>query len=229
MSDIANTTNGTDKLRTELDALARDQEHLYRQLLNAREHITQHESDVQNALREFRANPSPHAPVPASPQSDQQRVTNKYLHYQQLIGQIRQVIYDSVPPGVTLLVVSRGDEDLVKLEGYTGWHFPRGADGRYAGFYPKDSVAAIEHLEALRAAGGGYLVFPQTAFWWLDHYDDFKQHLEKNYRVLVRRAEACLVFELSAPSVTNRPSPRRAVRKGRKTTASGNGNGKHKC
>ena len=58
----------------------------------------------------------------------------------------------------------------------------------YAGHHPADSEAAIHHLEDLRAAGRAYLV-PATSSWWLDHYDDFRNHLERHDRCIVDHPE----------------------------------------
>lgn len=92
------------------------------------------------------------------------------------------------------MVVSRGDEALLRFEGRHGWHFPRALDGRYAGYHPADSTAAISHLEELRRLGAEYFVLPSTAFWWLEHYEDLRRHLDR-YQVLVRDDD-CLVFHL---------------------------------
>ena len=74
---------------------------------------------------------------------------------------------------------------MVKFgDGRRGWHFPQAAKGEYAGHHPADSAAAIEHLESLRAKGGQYLLFPATAFWWFEHYRDFKQYLDARYAAI---------------------------------------------
>lgn len=119
------------------------------------------------------------------------------LDYRQLAGRLRRVVRDAVPAGATVLVVSRGDDELVDLDDRAVWHFPRDADGEYRGHHPRDSVEAIAHLEELRAGGGEFLVFPQTAFWWLDHYGDFARHLEDRYRPVARDVETCIVYELT--------------------------------
>ena len=41
-------------------------------------------------------------------------------------------------------------------------------------------------------------MFPATAMWWLTHYDGLRQHLEDNYRVALRRDDACLIFDLES-------------------------------
>ncbi|HEX6385858.1 MAG TPA: glycosyltransferase family 4 protein, partial [Anaerolineae bacterium] len=119
-----------------------------------------------------------------------------YFHYQQLVQQIEQLISQILPSTATVLVVSKGDDDLLRLGGRTGWHFPQSEDGLYAGYYPRDSQAAITHLEALRGRGGQYLVFPATAFWWLDHYVHFCWHLDRRYQCICRD-DCCIVYRLA--------------------------------
>ena len=99
------------------------------------------------------------------------------------------------PPGANILVVSRGDEALLAVSGRAGWHFPQDERGQYAGFYPADSAAAIEHLERVRARGGDFLLFPRTAFWWLDHYADLARYLDQRYR-LIWRDDRCVIYRL---------------------------------
>ena len=81
-----------------------------------------------------------------------------------------------------MLVATRGDDAFLAFDGRRGWHFPRDRDGKYAGYYPADSEAAIAHLEELRAQGATHLVLPRTAFWWLDHYEGLHEHLDAAYR-----------------------------------------------
>src|SRR5207249_1387627 len=95
-----------------------------------------------------------------------------------------------------VLVVSKGDAALLELGGRPGWHFPRADDGRFAGFYPADGREAIDHLEALRAKAAGHLLVPDTAFWWLEHYGEFRDHLDRHYR-RVHSDDRCVLFDLS--------------------------------
>jgi len=117
------------------------------------------------------------------------------------IAQVRRVVRRVVPADATVLVVSRGDENLVKLRGCRMWHFPQTEDGVYAGHHPADSAEAIAHLESLRAKGAGYLLIPRPAFWWLEYYSQFKDHLERQYSPSVRDSETCLVFNLGGSHV----------------------------
>ena len=112
------------------------------------------------------------------------------------VVRFREVVRDTVPEDATVLVVSRGDSELLKLGGRRAWHFPQRADGVYAGYYPPDSAAAIAHVEALRTRGGEFLAFPSPAAWWLEHYDGLAEHLEKNYELVVRDETAGAIYAL---------------------------------
>jgi hypothetical protein len=114
-------------------------------------------------------------------------------------ARVREVIRGAVPAGSVVLVVSRGDEGLLGLEGRTAWHFPRDAEGRYAGHHPGSSSEAVRHLETQRALGAGYLAFPCTAFWWLEHYEGLRRHLEECSRIVAYQKDACLVYALGNP------------------------------
>src|SRR5439155_18923763 len=96
----------------------------------------------------------------------------------------------------TVLVVSKGDNELLKLDGRQSWHFPRGEHGAYAGHYPADSASAIAHLESLIAQGGQFLLFPNTAFWWLEYYDAFREYLDRCHSRIAADAR-CVIFKLS--------------------------------
>jgi hypothetical protein len=130
-------------------------------------------------------------------------VPGKYFLYQQLIRRIRDVARTNLPPGATVVVVSRGDEALLELgDGRSGWHFPQQDGGVYAGYYPADDAEAIDHLEELRSSGGEFLLFPETSFWWLEHYRGFREHLEERYQPFVREEGTCMIFALGEPPET---------------------------
>ena len=81
----------------------------------------------------------------------------------ELIQRIREVVDTTLPSNAKVIVVSRGDSDLLNLGGRQAWHFPQTEDGVYAGYYPADCTEAIAHLEVLRAKGGNFLFFPSPA------------------------------------------------------------------
>jgi hypothetical protein len=128
------------------------------------------------------------------------------LPYEEVVGRIPALVEELTPVGAIVLVVSKGDEDLVRLEGRAGWHFPRAGTGQYAGHHPPDGGWAVEHVEALRAAGGAYLVLPATYFWWLEHYPELDQHLRTHYERLPCEEEVCRVYRLlDTPALPPRP------------------------
>jgi hypothetical protein len=113
------------------------------------------------------------------------------------IQQERKALHSALatlPAEATVLVVSKGDEELLELDGRKGWHFPQTEDGTYAGHYPADGAEAITHLETLRAKGGDFLLFPNTACWWLDHYEKFKQRLDACCG-RIWEGESCLIYK----------------------------------
>ncbi|HZT08337.1 MAG TPA: hypothetical protein VFC51_15030 [Chloroflexota bacterium] len=133
--------------------------------------------------------------------------------YRGLIRRVREVVQTIVPAGAIVAVVSRGDDDLLDFDGREGWHFPRNADGVYAGYHPADSDEALAHLELLRAKGAGYLLFPSTAFWWLDHYVDFAAHLTSRH-TRIWGDRRCMVFGLDGQPAEQAPPPRGPEQRG---------------
>lgn len=116
----------------------------------------------------------------------------------QVIERVHGLARTELPPGSTVLLVSRGDERLVELPGCRGWHFPQAAGGQYAGHHPADSEDAVEHLEDLRARGAEFLVVPATSAWWLDHYAGFAHHLDDRYARLAERSDGYVLFSLAS-------------------------------
>lgn len=116
--------------------------------------------------------------------------------YLDTVTQIREAATTTLPTDATVIVISKGDDQLLNLNGRRAWHFPRANNGLYAGHYPLDSAAAIEHLETLRANGANYLLMPNTAFWWFDHYPELKEHLDKTYKCISTH-DCCVIYQLS--------------------------------
>jgi hypothetical protein len=147
----------------------------------------------QNMLEEARA---ADLDLMSSQYSSYQELS-KHIHYRRLIRRIRETVHTALPPGATVVVVSKGDEELLELgEGRRGWHFPQNEEGVYAGYYPAGDYEAIAHLEELRDRGAGFLLFPQTALWWLEKYEGFGRHLDSCYR-RVWEDEACIIYGLA--------------------------------
>jgi GT2 family glycosyltransferase len=118
------------------------------------------------------------------------------LTYQDMISRIRQAVASTVPAGATVLVVSKGDDELLELPGRNGRHFPQVDDGTYSGHSPANDQEAIAHLEFLRTTGAAFLVIPATSFWWFEHYRQFHKHLTARYSAALRETDTCLIFSL---------------------------------
>jgi len=130
--------------------------------------------------------------------------------YTRLVRRIAEIVEAELPAGARAVVISKGDDALLDLGTVNARHFPSAADGQYAGHHPADSAAAIAHLEAQRVAGAEFLILPRTSFWWLEYYDGFRTHLERQYRLIVSRQDTCLIFGLQAPiqnGPTQSPAP----------------------
>jgi hypothetical protein len=115
--------------------------------------------------------------------------------YGRVVRSVRDHVRKVVPAGEAVLVLSRGDDELLNLGDRVAGHFPQAEDGRYLGYYPEDSESAIAMLETLRAAGSQYIVFPSTAFWWLEHYAGLRRHLQDNYHLIGSQRDS-LIFAL---------------------------------
>jgi glycosyltransferase involved in cell wall biosynthesis len=118
-----------------------------------------------------------------------------YRDYRDLGARIRALVRAVLPGDAVVLVVSKGDQSLLELDGRRAEHFPQTETGEYAGYYPADSAEAIALLDRLSARGGTHLLFPGSAHWWLDHYAEFHQHLDARHRRVVDNTH-CIVYDL---------------------------------
>ncbi len=160
-------------------------------------------SDQARQLAELRREQARYSSVVANAFPD-----SVAAQYAQLRTRVAQAIGLATTAGTTVLVVSKGDGALLELRGRNGWHFPQTKSGAYSGYHPADSDSAIAHLEKLRAGGADYLVFPSTAFWWLEHYQQFERHLRTRYAVVLDDPETCLIFRLR-PGLGRQPTSSR--------------------
>lgn len=115
--------------------------------------------------------------------------------YLAMAERVRSLVAESLPADAKVLVISHGDAGLLELHGRHASHFPQDGNGDFAHQHPADSAAAIDHLESLDA---DYLLVPATSLWWLDHYADFRKHLEANGRLVVRKEDAGAIYEVKS-------------------------------
>jgi len=121
---------------------------------------------------------------------------------EQLRCEISRAVERWTLPESTIVVISKGDDELLRLIGRSGrraWHFPQTADGTYAGHHPADSAAALAELDHLRAKGGAYLLIPSTSRWWLDHYREFAERVAREERRIMDQPQTCSIYALHDP------------------------------
>jgi GT2 family glycosyltransferase len=129
-----------------------------------------------------------------------ERARGQRADYRRLKHQLRDFLADALPADARVAVVSKGDEELIRLPGLRADHFPRALGGGYAGFYPPDGTAAIAHLEWVRSTGAEFLAFPRTSEWWLGSYPRLRAHLERTCRVADREPDVGIVYDLREPA-----------------------------
>ncbi|MDQ3996047.1 MAG: hypothetical protein M3303_03400, partial [Gemmatimonadota bacterium] len=119
-----------------------------------------------------------------------------YLGYEAVIRGVQSAVEETVPPRAAVAVISRGDDELVRLRDRSGMHLPQTERGTYAGYHPADSAEAVRHLEDAQARGADFLVVPSASFWWLEHYREFAEALDRDHEC-VHRGEACAIYRLA--------------------------------
>jgi len=126
--------------------------------------------------------------------------------YQELVSRVQHTIDATLPHDSAVLVVSKGDDDLLTLAGRTASHFPATTDGLYAGHHPRDSAEAIKYIEKKREEGSQYLVIPASMFWWLEYYPEFAAHLARYYPYS-EHEDVCLIYQLINTPVSGSRHP----------------------
>jgi GT2 family glycosyltransferase len=114
--------------------------------------------------------------------------------YRATVAGVRDVVRRTVPAGASVLIVSKGDDELLELDGRRGAHFPQVDGGVYAGHHPANTSEAIAGLERMRAAGAEFVVIPQPSMWWLDFYGGLRTYLEQGGAVA--SSDMCVIYRL---------------------------------
>ena len=116
--------------------------------------------------------------------------------YGEIIQTIRQFAGKNLPKRAKVIVVSKGDDELLKLNTCAGLHFPQDNKGVYAGYYPENGAEAVKMLEAVRKWRGEFFLIPSTSLWWLEHYPELAAHLKTHYSEIARDDATCVIFDL---------------------------------
>ncbi|HEV8378171.1 MAG TPA: hypothetical protein VGP99_04925, partial [Tepidisphaeraceae bacterium] len=105
-------------------------------------------------------------------------------------GDLRSVI---IPKGTRFILVDEEEIRGVIAVGYDVLPFLE-RDGQYWG-KPVDAQSAIRELERMRDEGSRFIAFAWPAFWWLEYYLEFHQHLSEQYPCVLRN-ERFIIFDL---------------------------------
>jgi hypothetical protein len=150
-----------------------------------------------------------------------------------LAGAELEVSAGPVLPGQAYLIASPNPVPAPNRFGRTtiSWNTGDGSVGQvylsqggtYDSSPPQDSDGAIGRLEAIQSQGAQYLLLPATAFWWLDRYQKFREHLEAHCPVVVHDEDTCVIFDLRwSSALSDEPAPAdatetSAVRRGKRS------------
>jgi hypothetical protein len=108
------------------------------------------------------------------------------------IGRMAAAVRRVTPRHAFVGTVTKWDPTLLHLSAREGVQFP---DRRsLPEGYPRDSRAAVAHLERLRGGGMSHLVVPRASMWWLDHYEGLAERLPEP----AHADDDCLIFDLAA-------------------------------
>jgi hypothetical protein len=124
------------------------------------------------------------------------------MDYGSLVHRVRELVWEHVPAGSNVAVVSKGDPALVLFDQRNGWHYPQNGSGQYLGHHPESGAAAVAQLESLRMRGAQYLVVPSIYGWFLDFYTDLRNHLTREGEV-IHRDENCTIYGLAKRDATS--------------------------
>jgi GT2 family glycosyltransferase len=109
---------------------------------------------------------------------------------------------NTLPAGVSIAVVSKGDDALVESlrnAGFAATHFSASPDGSWAGHHPADGGAAIAQLEFAHAVGVEFLLLADASAWWLEHYAGFATRLARSGPPVLKLEGACTIFRIATP------------------------------
>ncbi|MFM9059144.1 MAG: hypothetical protein ACKOSQ_08480 [Planctomycetaceae bacterium] len=179
-------------LSERLAACERRQDETLAAVAAAMEALQARDDDTQAAIHDLQAAVEPLRMAATGTASSEEIA--RQVDYLDLVARVRRAVRDHVPRSARVLVVGRGDEELVRLFGRTAAQFPQDAAGDFAGEYPADGPAAVAALERLAAAGWDHLVIPATSAWWLDHYRELRVHLHREWLAVHHAPDTCTIF-----------------------------------
>jgi hypothetical protein len=162
-------------------------------LLDAHDQLLQRDDQIQQLLAGGLQVASDSG---AQTQTTAMNLAGKHLHYQQVVGALREAVQKATPENSIVLVISKGDAELVRFPNRQGWHFPRDENGNYPGYHPAKGDDVVAELRKHRGSGARYLAIPETAFWWLEHYRELSRFLRTSGSCVVSNG-LCRLYQLN--------------------------------
>jgi hypothetical protein len=118
------------------------------------------------------------------------------VEYSEQVEHVRDAARRLLPVDAVVSVISKGDPQLLDLDGREARHFPELENGVYSGHYPRDGAEALDWLHAQIGKGVGYLLVPSPYLWWLTTYTELGEYLDQNARQLTGEEDTCRIYAL---------------------------------
>jgi hypothetical protein len=109
-----------------------------------------------------------------------------------MLTAIPNPVFAGEESGVTNIAWSTGDGSEGQVYVSSG--------GSYAGRDPANNDEALRLLESTKARGAQYLLIPAKSFWWLNDYNEFRDHVEARYPAIMQDESTCIIFHLRESS-----------------------------
>ncbi len=118
-------------------------------------------------------------PKPRSRRNSARAAWEEGYEWADQVHQFTDELLSIVPSGKKCILVNEDQFTCEKLKRIHVIPFVE-EKGHYSG-PPSDDDAGIRELERLRAQGASFIAFAWPAFWWLEHYSRFHQHLRSRF------------------------------------------------
>ena len=114
--------------------------------------------------------------------------------YKALVERVRLIVTSAVPPDATVVVVSKGDEQLLDLECGEAWHLPASPDGSYIGYHPPDATGRSSSWSARGPGALTISCFPRLRSGG-SSITRLAQHVSERYPQIVED-DSCAIYAL---------------------------------
>lgn len=109
------------------------------------------------------------------------------------IDQVLDCISSKIPSGENFILIDENSLDAAIFPQWKVVPFLE-KDGAYYGLPPDDHIA-IQEVERLKELGASFVVLIWSSFWWLDHYTEFFEYLNRNFHRTVSTNKV-IVYDL---------------------------------